>query len=157
MSSLSTSRTQQEETVYKTQEWQNLATNSQDIINENSSENYIDNFNDLSKTEKSLVIQRVAQNLKINPIRKPYLDDDFNERIVDLLKNDVYNTISQSPFTDNSQRKQNDNILDKICDEIVSILHQWSDNKYKLYTFFNHSLPQSIRCASWYSYLSNIK
>ncbi|CAF4082303.1 unnamed protein product, partial [Rotaria sp. Silwood2] len=86
-----------------------------------------------------------------------YLDDDFNERIVDLLKNDVYNTISQSPFTDNSQRKQNDNILDKICDEIVSILHQWSDNKYKLYTFFNHSLPQSIRCASWYSYLSNIK
>ncbi|CAF0989824.1 unnamed protein product [Rotaria sp. Silwood1] len=157
MSNLSTSRTRGEETIYKTQEWQNLTTNNHNIINGNSSENYIENFTDLSNTEKSLVLRQVAQNLKTNPIRKPNLDDDFNERILNLIKNNVYDGISQLDITDNSLPKQNDNILKKIYDEIVDILHQWSDNKYKLHTFFNHSLPHSIRFVSWYPYLSNIK
>ncbi|CAF3532906.1 unnamed protein product [Rotaria sordida] len=157
MSNLSTSRTQDEEIIYKTQERKNLTTNNYDNINGNSSENYIENFTNLSNTEKSLVLHRVAQNLKTKPIRKePKLDDDFNERILDLLKNDVYDEISQSPFTDNSLHIiKNDNILNKICNEIIDILHQWFNNKHKLCTFFNHSLPQSIRFVSWYSYLSN--
>ncbi|CAF0817088.1 unnamed protein product [Rotaria sordida] len=159
MSNLSTSRTQDEEIIYKTQERKNLTTNNYDNINGNSSENYIENFTNLSNTEKSLVLHRVAQNLKTKPIRKePKLDDDFNERILDLLKNDVYDEISQSPFTDNSLHIiKNDNILNKICNEIIDILHQWFNNKHKLCTFFNHSLPQSIRFVSWYSYLSNSK
>ena len=81
--------------------------------------------------------------------------DDLNERICDILKQSVDGDASQPFFTDNPSSMNTDDILNKICDDIVGLLYKWPDQKYKLHAFFNQSLPQPIRFVTWYLYLSN--
>ncbi|UJR34107.1 hypothetical protein I4U23_021514 [Adineta vaga] len=65
-----------------------------------------------------------------------------------------WQTISIEEVISTQSTTMNDN-LNKISDDIIALLHNWSNEKSKFYAFFNYTLPQPIRSISWYLYLSN--
>ncbi|CAF0935019.1 unnamed protein product [Adineta ricciae] len=54
-----------------------------------------------------------------------------------------------------SQISTKHDYLNKISNDMITLLRNWSNGKSKFYAFFNRPLNQPIRSISWHLYLSN--
>ncbi|XP_066491061.1 uncharacterized protein [Tiliqua scincoides] len=115
-------------------------------------ESHVNAFPDLSRTEKTFVLQKAAKAIQGGDSYKALMS-----RVSSCLEEQIYLQIAQEMQDGEGVKNKMAPLLSHLKDGAVTLLEERPDLKGRLCFLFNQALPADLRRLTWRLYLSNSK